>query len=239
VVALESVQWYRYFRPPVLVIIPLFNFRPSGLTALGYQTVPVLSYHHFSKSKSDKLHVRADHFEQQMQFLKDNGYRVITIDQLFDFLELGQVPEKSVVITIDDGWNDAYHIAFPILKKYGFSATLFIQTGLINQSPKTLSWAQIREMLNNSVQCHTKTVRNLTKQKSGESFADYFERELDESRQVIKQQLGFNVKYLAYPYGETNQLVVDLLKKQGYRGAFTVERESNPFFVNNYNLKKI
>jgi len=230
--------------PGQQVIIPLFNFRPSGLTAVGYQTVPVLSYHHFSKTKSDKLHVRADHFEQQMQFLKDNGYRVITIDQLFDFLELGQVPEKSVVITIDDGWSDAYHIAFPILKKYGFPATLFIQTDLINQSPKTLSWAQIREMVNNNdidVQCHTKTHRNLTKPKSGESFADYFEaikRELDEARRVIKQQLGFNVKYLAYPYGETNQLVVDLLKKHGYHGAFTVKRESNPFFVNNYRINR-
>jgi peptidoglycan/xylan/chitin deacetylase (PgdA/CDA1 family) len=179
-----------------------------------------------------------------MQFLKDNGYRVITIDQLFDFLELGQVPEKSVVITIDDGWSDAYHIAFPILKKYGFPATLFIQTDLINKNPKTLSWAQIREMVNNSdidVQCHTKTHRSLIKQKSGESFVQYFEaieRELYEAREVIKQQLGFNVKYLAYPYGDTNQLVVDLLKKHGYRGAFTVKRESNPFFVNNYRINR-
>ncbi len=222
--------------PGQLVIIPLFNFRPSGLTALGYQTVPVLSYHHFSKSKGDKLHVRADHFEQQMQFLKDNGYRVITIDQLFDFLELGQVPEKSVVITIDDGGSDTYHIAFPILKKYDFPATLFIQTDLINQSPKTLSWAQIREMVIHRVQCHTKTLRNLSKQKSGES--DDFERELDESRRVIKQQLDFNVKYLAYPEGEANPLVVDLLKKQGYRGAFTIRQESNPFFVNNYRINR-
>jgi len=222
--------------PGQLVIIPLFNFRPSGLTALGYQTVPVLSYHHFSKTKSDKLHLRADHFEQQMQFIKDNGYRVITIDQLFDFLELGQVPEKSVVITIDDGGSDTYHIAFPILKKYDFPATLFIQTDLINQSPKTLSWAQIREMLNNRVQCHTKTVRNLTKQKSGKY--DYFERELDESRRLIKQELDFNVKYLAYPEGEANPLFVDLLKKQGYRGAFTIGQETNPFFVNNYRIKR-
>jgi peptidoglycan/xylan/chitin deacetylase (PgdA/CDA1 family) len=230
--------------PGQKVIIPLKPFRPSGLTAVGYQTVPVLSYHHFSKTKRDKLHVRADHFEQQMQFLKDNGYRVITIDQLFEFLELGQVPEKSVVITIDDGWSDAYHIAFPILEKYGFPATLFIQTDLINQSQKTLSWTKIREMVNNSkidVQCHTKTHRNLTKQNSGESFTRYFdaiERDLDESRQIIKQQLGFDVKYLAYPYGETNQLVVDLLKKKGYRGAFTVKRESNPFFVNNYRINR-
>ena len=227
------------------LIIPLKSFRPRGLTALGYQTIPVLSYHHFSKRKKDKLFIRQNEFEQQMQYLKDNGYRVITIDQMFEFLEHGQAPAKSVVITIDDGWRDFYDLGFPILKKFGYPATLFIQTELIdNKSKSTLNWAHVREMVESNtvdIQCHTKTHRKLNKRNHGESFQQYIdaiENDLIESKRIIKQKLGQDVKYLAYPYGEMNQLVVDLVKKAGYRGAFTVERGSTPFFTNNYRINR-
>lgn len=234
-----------HVKPGQELIIPLKPFRINGLTARGYQTIPVLSYHHFSKTKREKLYVRADEFEQQMQFLADNGYRVITLEQLFEFFELGQVPKNSVVITIDDGWSDFYHVAYPILQTYGYPATLFIQTDLINNpNRKTLNWAQVREMVNNSqieIQCHTKTHRNLAKLKRGESFKSYFksiEKELDEARQIIRDKLGQDVQYLAYPFGGTNQIVVELVKEHGYRGAFTVERDSNPFFANNYRINR-
>ncbi|MCP4701569.1 MAG: polysaccharide deacetylase family protein [Gammaproteobacteria bacterium] len=228
------------------VIIPRHSFRPNGLKATGYQTVPVLTYHHFSKSRHNKLYVREDDFRAQMQYLKDNGYQVINIDQLFDFFDSGkQIPEKSAVITIDDGWGEAYSIAFPILKEFGYPATLFVQTDIIySRSKKTLSWGQIREMTENGIvdiQCHTKSHRNLTEMKPGQSFKTYFKavnRELEEAKKAIWEELGKEVKYLAYPYGKTNRLVMDLVEKGGYRGAFTVTRKENPFFVNNYKINR-
>lgn len=226
------------------LIIPLSHYKGGGLTLTGYQVVPVLSYHNFSETKGDKMTMNISVFEEQMRFLKDNGYRVITMEQLFDFLDFkAQLPRKAVVLTIDDGWRSAYDLAFPILRKYGYPATLFIYTDLITGAKKTLNWDLIAEMSNNGIdiQCHTKTHRNLAMLNEKESFKDYYdavERELTESARIIKEKLNKEVKYIAYPYGATNHLVISLLKKYGFRGAFTIKRGGNPFFSNNYTLNR-
>lgn len=226
------------------LIIPLKAYEKGGLTFEGYQTIPVLCYHKFSKNNGDTMTVRESAFEEQMRFLRQNGYRVISMDEFFDFLNFNhQVPKKSVVITIDDGWRPTYDIAFPILKKYGYPATLFVYTDLITPNGKTLNWDLIREMSKSGIdiQCHTKTHRNLARRSAQESFREYFEalkNELTESARIIKKYLNTDIKYMAYPYGETNHLAVALLAKLGYQGAFTVERGSNPFFVHRYRINR-
>jgi peptidoglycan/xylan/chitin deacetylase (PgdA/CDA1 family) len=224
------------------VVIPLKPLDLGGVTPRGYQTVPVLAYHKFSKQVADRMTVREDAFDEQMAFLKKNGYRVITLDALFDFLDHKRpIPQKSVVITVDDGWRSMYDIAYPILKKYGYPATLFVYTDLIRPSGTTLDWAKIREMAQNGIdiQCHSKTHRSLGKMEDGESPEAYFavvKNELIESAKVIKKQLNKDVKYMAYPFGDTNSLVVSTLGTLGFRGAFTVVRSSNAFFADNYRV---
>ncbi len=212
------------------LIIPLKPDKKGGLTLRGYQTVPVLSYHNFSPMESNKLTVTRGMFEQQMRFLKDGGYRVISMDQLFDFLEFkSSIPPKSVVITIDDGWLSAHEIALPILKKYDYPATLFIYSDIIGNSSKTLSWDLLQQMAAEGIdiQCHTKSHRNLTLPGERESFKEYFENlemELSGCKETIHKRLNREVKYLAYPYGITNSLVIETAKKVGYRGALTIKR---------------
>jgi len=226
------------------LIIPLNPEKRGGLSLRGYQTVPILCYHKFSTTESKKLSISQEMFEQQMRFLRDGGYRVISMDQLFDFLEFKRaIPPKSVVITIDDGWLSAHEIAFPILKKYGYSATLFVYTDIISNSSKTLSWNLLQEMTTEGidVQCHTKSHRNLTLPGKKESFKDYFvnlEMELSGCKDTIKKRLNLDVKYLAYPYGVTNSLVIEMAKKLGYRGALTINPGGNPFFVHNFRLNR-
>ena len=228
------------------VIIPLQNVRPGGLTANGYQIVPVLAYHHFSRSASSrKMIVGKKRFEQQLRYLQDNNFYGITIDQFFDYLDFGQVPEKSIVITIDDGWVSTYTIAYPLLKKYDFPAVLYIPTNHIRERPgQFLSWDQIREMLNDEtldIQPHTKTHRNLTIRQPGESFSSYINavrRELSEAKHVISNKLGHETTSLSYPYGATDSFVSALVEVEGYTTAFTVQRDGNPFFQNNLNLNR-
>jgi hypothetical protein len=150
--------------------IPLRPYRRGGLTAERYQTVPVLVYHQIAEKSTNRMTVSRESFEAQMRLLKEQGYRVVTLDQLLEFLEFrGQLPEKAVAITIDDGWRSMYDIAFPILKKYGYPATLFVYTKLVTGGAKALSWDQIREMAAQGldVQCHTLTHRNLAIQEGG------------------------------------------------------------------------
>jgi peptidoglycan/xylan/chitin deacetylase (PgdA/CDA1 family) len=226
------------------LIIPLSPYDKGGVGLNGYQTVPVLSYHNFSDGKPSKMSITAAGFEAQMSLLKGKGYHVISLEQFFEFLQFKtQIPKKSVVITIDDGWRSAYEIAFPILKKYGYPATLFVYTDLITGGKKTLSWELLREMSQNGldIQGHTKTHRNLSLQGDNESFKEYYgqiNEEIVESTRIIKEKINKEVKYLAYPYGDSNRLVVALLKKNGYVGAVTVQRGGNPFFIGDFAIKR-
>ena len=222
------------------VIIPLKPHTRGGLSFRGYQTVPVISYHKFSKIKSDRTTVLMDDFEKQMQYLKENEIRVLTMDEFFDFLDFKRsIPKKSVVITIDDDWRSARDIAYPILKKYGYPATLFLYTDSVSEN----SWNILQEMSRNGldIQCHTKTHRRLDRKNGSESFQEYFEwlkREMAVSAELISRRMNKRVKYLAYPYGDTNPLVIAVARKLGYRGAFTAKRGANPSLSHHYQINR-
>lgn len=223
--------------------IPLFPFNKGGLKSGGFQTVPVLAYFSFSKNKPSKISITEEVFKAQMKYLKENGYHVITLDQLLGFLDYReQIPEKSVAITFDDGWISVHDIAVPILKKYGFPATIFIYTDFIGGG-KAMSWEQIKELSEAGfdIQCQTKTHRDLTVIKKKESFKEYFkslEMEISYPKKVINKKLRKECKYLAYPYGKTNNLVIAMLKKHGYHAAFIVDQKSNPFFIDKYKIHR-
>jgi len=222
------------------LIIPKQPFYPGGMMAKGYQTVPILVYHRIEEKKPTKMVVTTKAFKQQMKFLKDNNYQAITLDQLYNFMEFKQpLPKKSVIITFDDGWRSIYDIVYPILKEYNFPATLFVYTDFIGASRNALSWKQVQELSDNgfSIQCHTKSHRNLNKLKQNESFQEYFEnlqKEIIHSRDLISKKINKKVEFLAYPYGEANNLAVSLLEGSGFHGAFTVKRGSTPGFTNSF-----
>jgi peptidoglycan/xylan/chitin deacetylase (PgdA/CDA1 family) len=230
--------------PGQRLVVPLKPFRRGGLEAGGMQTVPVLSYHNLAETRTNLMTVPRASFEAQMKFLAENGYTVITMDQFLDFMEFQEpVPDKSVVITFDDGWRSLYTIGWPVLRKYGFPATVFVYTDLIVGSSKTLSWQELARMRDQGldIQCHTVTHRNLGKQAKGETFKDYMasvEKEIDDSRRIIKTRLGIETDCMAYPYGATNSLVSHMLRRRGFRAGFTVERDPNPFYVNNFRINR-
>lgn len=224
------------------VLIPRKVFEPGSLTYRGFRTVPILTYHRLSRIKSSRMAVMATDFELQMAYLKRNRYQVISLEDFVRFMEFeGQVPEKSVVLTFDDGWRSTFEIVLPILKRFGFKATLFLYTDLVGTAKRSLSWDQVRKIEKSGVidvQCHSRSHRNL-KMQPGETIQAYFkmvEKELRDSRALIQKKIGKKCQYLAYPYGATNHLVTALAEKLGYRAAFTVRRGSNPFFISNFRV---
>lgn len=228
------------------IIVPLKSLNPGGLYPEGYLTIPILCYHQFGKAKSkDKMVVSEEMFDKQMVYLKENNYNVITLRELFDFVNYKRRPPKnSIVITIDDGWKNAKIIAAPILKKYGFKATLFVYTDLIKPGKITLSWDDIKEMINDGVvdaQSHTRFHTDLAKTKDNESetaYAQRLEKEIGESQKIIEQRFGVKPTFLAYPFGTFNDAAIEILKKYKYEGAFTVIKGGNPFFYNNFSLNR-
>jgi len=225
------------------LVIPLHPRNPLGVVATGYQTVPILCYHRFG-SRPGKLSVTPQAFAQQMDFLARNGYTVITLERLHGFLAGKEaLPPKSVVVTIDDGYRSTFEIAYPVLKKHRFPATVFLYTDFVGASD-ALTWAQMKEMVDSglvTIQPHSKTHANLAQRLPGEADARYRERirrEITVPIGVIKERLGESSFTYAYPYGDVNEYVVDVLVKDDVAQGVTVTAGGNAFYAYPYMLRR-
>jgi peptidoglycan/xylan/chitin deacetylase (PgdA/CDA1 family) len=231
------------FEEGQLVVIPLKEDK-GGLHPDGYQVVPVLCYHRFAESCDASLCTPAGLFERQMDYLDENGYKVISMADLLDFLSYRRsLPHKAVVITMDDGYSSAYEIAFPILKKHGFKATLFVYTDFVGASKSAVTWDQLRRMRSAGFEIgsHSLSHCDLTRMKEGESneaYLDRVRRELILSKKILDEKLGQNTLYLAFPYGEFNQRLLGVCEESGYRLGFSVNPGGNAFFSHPLNLKR-
>ncbi len=185
--------------------------------------VPVLMYHYIglnpnpSDKARDSLSVSPEKFEEQLKYLKDNGYHTTSLDTLYAALTRNaSLPDKTVILTFDDGYIDFYVNAYPILKKYGFSATIFIPTGLIGQ-PAYLSWSQIKEMYSSGLinyGAHSVNHYHLPSLSSEKVL-----EEITQSKETLSNNLGIPINFLAYPYGSVDLNVIDQTKKAGFIGA--------------------
>lgn len=185
--------------------------------------VPILLYHYIGNNPNpedkarDNLSVSPDKFDEQMGYLKDNGYNPIILDTLAAALS-GQItlPDKSIIITFDDGYIDLFYNAFPILQKYGMKAVAFIPTGLVGTSYYS-SWDQLDTMQKSgliSMQSHSVNHANLPSLTTAKLAF-----ELGESKKVLEARYGQPVNFIAYPYGTSNQSVRNSVKGLGYIGG--------------------
>jgi len=224
------------FRPERFVVVPFKIPNRAGITDQGYQTVPILCYHRFARACKSPLCMPADIFERQLRYLKENGYRVIGPEELVDFLDYRKaIPKNAVMITVDDGYRSVYNVAYPLLKKYGFTATLFIYIDYVGVSSKAITWDQLRELKREGfyIGSHSASHSDLSQQKKDEDGEAYLARlkwEIFRSKQIIDQQLDQDTLVFSYPFGRQNQTVISMSRQAGYRIGVTVSRGSNPFF---------
>ena len=229
--------------PDQMLVIPLHPGNAVGVFANGYQTVPILAYHRFGQRES-KMEVSVADFAAQLNYLAQNDYRVVRLQDLQDFLAGRQpLPKRAVVITVDDGYASTYKYAFPLLKQHGFPATVFVYTDFIGASD-ALTWPQMREMVASGlidIQAHSKTHANLSYRLPGESDERYRERldaEARVPRDVLERGLQGKVDLFAYPYGDATEPLVDVLRKRDYRLAVTVNPGGNAFFADPLLLRR-
>lgn len=182
--------------------------------------IVVLMYHSINREKRvNILRVPHEKFAAEMKWLYDNGYHTLSLDELYAAaMGSKKVPEKSIVLTFDDGYRDNYQSAFPILKKYHFKATVFMITGEINDTKNGyLTADELKEMDANgfAVESHTVTHPDL----STLSYKRQY-RELYNSKVTLEKLLGHPVLDFAYPSGEYNSKTLAAAKKIGYRFCF-------------------
>ena len=171
----------------------------------GYK-VPVLMYHGVSDDTwgAAELFVRPSDLEEELKYLKDNGYTPIWFSDLHRVDEI----EKPVILTFDDGYNDNYSELFPLLQKYETKATVFVITNNLSYNPNFMTWEQAKEMADSGlvdIQSHTVTHPHLN--------AISREQQIDElqgSYEAILEHIGRPPTVLCYPYGDFNTDTQDI-----------------------------
>lgn len=180
--------------------------------------VPVMMYHSIDyKDKLTKLSVSPQGFEKQIAFLHKHNYNIVGLDKIILYLERREkVPPRTVAITFDDGYYNNYQYAYPVLKKYNIPATIFVITGNIGK-PGFLGWKELKEMSDSgiiTIGSHSKN--HLWLPDVGEKV---LERELVDSKAILEQKLGKEVKFFCYPVGAHDGKVEAAVKKAGYAAA--------------------
>lgn len=214
--------------------------------------VPVVMYHHITqkKARAGKYVVLKKELEKDFEYIKEQGYRTITVSELIKYVngEI-QLPEKVIMITFDDGFESFYELAYPLLKKYEMKAVLSV-VGKYTDTYSSiddrnidyayLTWDNIAELSkskNVEIQNHTydmhycdKDCRNGLSKLNGESKEKY-EKALSEDllkmQNLLFTQAGVAASAIAYPYGSYSKLTLDIVKKLGFKASLTCEERLN------------
>ena len=247
-------------QPTRLKIQPRRLFMRSLLSTIFYlftffrkrEGILVLNYHRVNDTLAvNELVVSTKTFEEQMRYLKEHNYRVIGLQQMLNGLSVAPlkrepVHPRTVLITFDDGFQDNYLNAFPILKKFGFPAVLFLTTGMIDTdkkfkkythmpSPDMLTWSQVREMHNYGIEfgAHTVTHKLLTHKSVDEAT-----KEIRESGKLVCEFASSKTCAFCYPAGDYNKKIKEIVSESGYTCAFTVKPGINQSTDDLFALKR-
>ncbi len=214
-------------------------FRGEGSQRSGAQKnhkkmFPILMYHSISSNSSSQFRpfaALAEHFEEHISFIQERGYRFWTVSGLLDALKRDpEVAQTAVVITFDDGFEDFYSAALPILMRHGATATLYVVTGSVGGtstwllksgegSRRMLDWRQLTEIrdLGIEIGAHTFTHPQLDCIPASQA-----KEEITGSKHALEDKLGIAVRSFAYPYGFYNKPVRSLVDEAGYDSACAV-----------------
>lgn len=215
----------------LLLLSTLTTLLISTLTiAATPRYIPVFAYHNFEPIKKGSMTISTQKFEAQMQWLQSNGYTVIPLAEAVNYLQgkIAAVPNKSVVITIDDGRKTVYTNALPIIEKFHYPVTLFIYPSIISREPYALTWEQLKTLQQTglfTIESHTVSHPNFKQEQKHFSPTTYEKRvnaELRNSKSILEKHANAPVTLLAWPFGIFNAGLENAASNAGYQMAFSI-----------------
>lgn len=208
--------------------------------------IPVLMYHHFVEEGEEVGYTTISDvaFEEQITYLKSKGYNTITDQDIVDFYYYGkELPENPIHITMDDGYESNYKIAYPILKENGMKATIFVIVSRIDGDyyPPRLTWDQIKEMSDSgviSIQSHTYDLHHKeiiddaveVSAMISDTSDEFLKRVKDDlilSKEILEEKLGKEVISISYPFGHYDENTLNMIEEVGFKVAYTIEHGLN------------
>lgn len=196
----------------------------TGLMSAFLPRFKILAYHSIGETSRDIWEVSSAKFQEQMQYLAKHKFRVMSLEEAFRKMIVGEIPERSIVITFDDGYESLWNFAFPVLKDFGFVATVFLPVAYVGgidkfsyEQPREhmslLSWQMIMESQGAGISyaSHSMSHKNLI------SLDDWtLHYELEESKRALATRLGTSFHALAYPFGMYDARVKRVARNLGY-----------------------
>lgn len=235
----EPLRSTRQFFLLFLAAFLFLFFRP----VLVHGDVTVLIYHRFGESKYPTTNVATERFREQMAYLSENSFNVVPLSTLVRALKKGDpLPEKAVVITIDDGYKSTYTQAWPICKSFGYSFSVFLYGKAVDSGYRNfITWEQAREMAAAGVdfQDHGYSHAKFGSRPEGmdeDAYRAWIRADFVKSSRLLKEKLGVSPHILALPYGEYNSIVIEEAKKLDYAAVLTqdpgaVSEKTSPFAI--------
>lgn len=202
----------------------------------GIARIPILMYHSISNSVNPRFRefaVSPAQFDKQMSYLFQHRYTPVTVTQLATLIRFGTlcVEDRPIVLTFDDGYADFYTHALPILKKYRFTATLYVTAGFVGSTSKwlqregeanhpMLNWDQLTELASTGVECAAHSLTHVQLDRVSSAVAC---DEVVRSKRILEEHLPQPVSSFAYPYGYYTDAIERLVREVGYSSACAVK----------------
>lgn len=193
--------------------------------------VAILGYHEFSETEPETaMRIRTSKFRKQMEAIRQLGITVISLDDFIAWKNGDKtIPEKSILITLDDGWKSVYTDAFPILTEFGYPFTLYLYKNYVDGGGKALTTTMIREMIaagatigsHSIAHPYPATIKS-QRRKGPEAFEAYLRKELGESKRFLESRFKQPVTTYSYPGGYYTEEMLPLCKEFGYTHMVTV-----------------
>lgn len=205
--------------------------------------LPVLMYHRFRELDADasagqRLYsVSPAAFEQQMDWLVQQGWHSIAPAEYAGYLRGEPLPPRPMVISIDDGYKEVYQVAHPVFQRTGLRPVLFVIISYA-QNSGYLSWDQLRELVAEgyAVGAHSYDHTNLRDLEAAELL-----RQIAEPKAILERELGIPIDAYSYPYGSYSDAIIAVLREQGYATACTInptiyQQPERPYHISRLNV---
>lgn len=232
----------RVLKAAALVMLALTTWlgSPGGVQAAD--SAVVLIYHRFGETSFPSTNIRLEQFEAHIKELTSGPYTVLPVPEIVAAIrEKRPLPDRTIGLTIDDGYLSVYAEAFPRLRDAGLPFTVFVSTDPVDRKfSGFMTWDQIREMRDNGVTigAHTSTHLHMPANLLSRNRAD-----LANSNARLKEELGEVPPLFAYPFGEASTEIQNLVRNAGYIAAFgqhsgPLDASSDPFYMPRFALNE-
>ena len=202
----------------------------------------VFMYHKFGVSKYPSTSVTINQLENHITELTKDKYNILPLNFIVDaIINDANLPENTIGISIDDADESFFEVAWPLFKKNNIPVTLFVTTGtIVNNNKNYLNWDEIRRLKEEGVTigAHSHTHAHMP-----DLSIDEVKKEIEISNKIFLKELGEIPSLFAYPYGETSNEIIDLIKNYKFKVAFgqhsgIINETSNMYYLPRFSLNE-